>query len=407
MSQNRIILHIDFNSYFATVEQQCNPFLRGKPIAIGGSPGSRGVIVACSIEAKKFGLKTAMDTGEALRLCPNLIFIDGDPLKYSEITQQFINITRRYTDRIDVYSVDEVFLDVTNWVKSSNDIYRIGESIKQDLKRELGDFLTCSVGVAPNRMMAKLASSMQKPDGFVVIEEQEFKTVLDWIELTDLPGIGNRLKIRLFDMGIRTFRQLGEYPVTQLQHEFGANNGVMLSDMGQGIDHTIVGYIDETAPAKSMGHNYTLSQDTRDRDEIYRILLRLAEKVGRRLRRHEYQARHVWVYLRWEDFTGSHGRTTLKYFVDDGYEIFTIARKMLDHWPIIKAVRLVGIGTSLLKQCGKQLPILQEARKQDNLVKAQDKINDIYGERTIQRATVLNTSLKRKVGGFKEPHQFK
>ena len=115
MGDNRIILHIDMNSYFATVEQQCNPFLRGKPIAIGGSPGSRSVIVACSIEAKQYGLKTAMATSDALALCPHLIFIDGDPVKYTELTQKFIDIGKRYSERIDIYSIDELFIDLTGW----------------------------------------------------------------------------------------------------------------------------------------------------------------------------------------------------------------------------------------------------------------------------------------------------
>lgn len=406
MYKRRIILHIDFNSYFATAEQQCNPFLRGKAIAIGGSPGSRSVIVAASIEAKKYGVKTAMPTSEALALCPHLMFIDGDPIKYQELTQKFIDIGKRYSDRIDVYSVDELFMDVTGWVKNYKQACDLARRLKHDLKREVGDYLTCSVGIAPNRMMAKLASNMQKPDGLVVIQEKDFAEVLDWIELTDIPGIGDRLKIRLFDMGITTLKQLGKFAVTQLQHEFGPNNGIMLSEMGRGIDHTEVPYVHEVEPAKSIGHTYTLSRDTLDRDEIYSVLMRLAEKVGRRLRRDGYQARRVWVHLRWEDFTGSGEGKTLKHFIDDGYEVYSIAREMLEKWSIYQAVRLVGVGTTLLIKDGKQLPILNNQKRRENLVKAQDFINSRYGEFTIQRARTLGRSLKTKVGGYKEPHQF-
>ncbi len=402
-----IILHIDFNSYFATAEQQCNPFLRGKAIAIGGSPGSRSVIVAASKEAKAFGVKTAMPTSEALRLCPHLMFIDGDPVKYQELTQKFIDIGKRFTDRIEVYSIDELFMDLTGWVKTYAQACLVARKLKSDLHREVGDYLTCSVGIAPNRMLAKLASSMQKPDGLTMIPPAQVREVLDWVELTDIPGIGRRLQVRLFDMGIRTLRQLGDYPVQELQRVFGPNNGLMLSEMGRGIDHSEIPYVNESEEAKSIGHTYTLEKDTYDRDEVYRILLRLAEKVGRRLRRDGYQARHVWVYLRWDDFSGSHEGKTLKRFIDDGYDVYCIAQAMLERWTINRAVRLVGVGTTLLKKGGKQLPILEEERRRDRLVRAQDILNDRYGEQTVRRAVVLKTRLKTKIGGFKEPHQFR
>jgi DNA polymerase IV len=402
----RIILHIDMNSYFATAEQQCNPFLRGKPIAIGGSPGSRSVIVACSIEAKQYGCKTAMATSEALKLCPHLMFIDGDPIKYQELTQKFINISKRYTDRVEVYSVDEVFLDFTGWAKTYRDAANIVKKLKRDIYYEVGDYITCSVGIAPNRTMAKLASSMKKPNGIVLIPPDQVREVLDWVELTDIPGIGDRLKVRLFDMGIRTLTQLGNHPVTELKRVFGPNNGVMLSKMGKGTYDIEIPYAHQVEPAKSIGHSYTLAANTADRDEVYRVLLRLSEKVGRRLRRHKYEARRVTVHLRWEDMTTSGQGKTIKHYVDDGYEVYKIAVSMLDKWSFNQSVRLVGIGTTMLKQDGKQLPYFEQERKNQSLLEAQDIINNRYGEATIRRASILKTSLKTKVGGFKEPHQF-
>lgn len=406
MSKVKCVLHIDFNSYFATAEQQCNPFLRGKPIAIGGSPGSRSVIVAASKEAKEYGVKTAMPTMEALALCPHLLFIDGDPLKYQEITQTFINIGKRYSDRIEVYSVDELFMDLTGWVSNYQEAITIAKKLKMNLRQEIGDILTCSIGIAPNRMMSKLASSLRKPDGLILIEPSQMRAVLDWIELTDMPGIGNRLKIRLFDMGIRTLRQLGDYPVEELQRVFGPNNGRMLSEMGQGIDDSEIPYVEEVEPAKSIGHTYTLNQNTIDRDEVYRVLLRLSEKVGRRLTKERYEARRVYVHLRWEDMTSSGEGKTLKAFIDDGYDVYKIAKNLLDDWKFVMPVRLIGIGTTMLKKDGKQLPYLEKERNHENLLQAQDKINDRFGETTIQRASILHTRLKKKVGGFKEPHQF-
>jgi len=406
MKQQRIILHIDFNSYFATAEQLCNPFLRGKPIAIGGSPGTRTIVVAASMEAKRYGVKTGMNHIEARQRCPHILFIDGDPVKYSELTQTFIDIAKRYTDRLEVYSIDEVFLDMTGWAKSYHHAAEIARQIKRNLRQEIGDYLSCSVGIAPNRMLAKLASSMQKPDGLTSIEPKDIANVLSWVELTDIPGIGPRLKIRLFDMGIRTLNQLGKYPITELQRVFGPNNGVTLSEMGRGVDTTEIPSVHEVEPVKSMGHTYTLMQDTKSRDEVYAVLLRLAEKVGRRLRRDGYEGRHIWVYLRWDDFSGSHEGKTLKYCIDDGYEIYSIARSLLEPWPFFKAVRLIGVGVTLLKQHGKQMSVLQTSKRKEHLVQAQDSINDRFGEFSIQRARTLTVSLRRKVGGFKEPHQF-
>jgi DNA polymerase IV len=402
----RTILHIDMNSYFASVEQMCNPFLRGKPIAVGGAPGTRTIVIAASREAKRYGVSLGMLHHEALACCPDLLFIEGDPAKYTDLTQTFIDICKRYTDRLEVYSVDELFLDLTSWIKSKEDALRIARYLKEDLRREVGDYLTCSVGIAPNRMLAKLGSDMQKPDGLVVIDDQAIPAILEWVEMVDMPGIGPRLKIRLGDLGIRTLKQLGGYPLASLQQLFGPVNGQRLSDIGRGIDHAPVPYVDDIAPTKSMGHTYTLSADTRSKDEIYGHLLRLAEKVGRRLRRDSYEGRRVWVYLRWDDFTGRHEAVTLPRYIDDGYEIYRCGRQIMDQWYLVKPVRLVGIGATMLKQSGKQLTVLPDEHKREGLVKAQDVINDRYGEQTIQRARTLNVRLRTKVGGFKTPHQF-
>lgn len=255
-------------------------------------------------------------------------------------------------------------------------------------------------------MIAKLASDMKKPDGLTVFTEKDIPDVLTWVEMDELPGIGNRLKARLFDMGIRNLEQLGKHPLSSLQHEFGPHYGIMISNMGKGIDLTPVPYIDSVPLTKSMGHTHTLAKDTLNRDQVYAVLLRLAEKVGRRLRRHEYQARLVWVWLRWSDFSGRTERQTLKYYIDDGYDLYRIARTMLDRWPWYQPVRAIGVGTSLLIQQGKQLSFDARTKKQEQLVLAQDRINDRYGEQTIARASVLHTSLKRKIGGYKEPYQF-
>ncbi len=402
----RFILHIDMNSYFASVEQMDHPELRGKPIAVGGSPGTRSIVVAASKEAKRYGVGVGMTHIEARHACPQIQFVDGDPARYAALTQGFFDICKRYTDRIEVYSIDEVFLDLTGWVPDWSGAISLAKRMKKHLADEISPHLTCSIGVAPNRALAKMASDMQKPDGLVVITEEDVATVLDWVEISDIFGIGPRMKIRLADMGIATLKQLGSYPVSALQCFFGPNIGIYLSHLGQGIDYSEVPSIYDYAPTKSMGHTYTLSRDTLNRYEIYEVLLRLAEKVGRRLRRDRYRGRHIWVYLRWADFSGRAEGLTLQRYIDDGFELYTLAREIIDDWRLEQPVRLVGVGTSMLIQDAKQLSILPEDRRQDRLVAAQDLINNRFGERTIKRGRVLSGSLRTKIGGFKEPNQF-
>lgn len=402
----RFILHIDMNSYFASVEQMDRPELRGKPIAVGGSPGTRSIVVAASKEAKRYGVGVGMTHVEARQACPHIQFVDGNPERYAALTQAFFDLCKRYTDRIEVYSIDEVFIDVSGWVKDWGGVLALAKRMKKHLAEEISPHLTCSIGAAPNRALAKMASDMQKPDGLVLITEEDVPFVLEWVEISDIFGIGPRLKIRLADLGIATLKQLGAYPVTALQKAFGPNIGIYLSQLGKGIDHSEVPSMYDYAPTKSMGHTYTLPRDTVNRDEIYDVLLRLAEKVGRRLRRDGYRGRHIWTYLRWVDFSGRAEGLTLPRYIDDGFALYHLAREMIDTWPLEQPVRLVGVGTSMLIHNAKQLPLLRIDQRQDRLLAAQDLINDRFGERTIKRARVLQGGLRQKIGGFKEPNQF-
>lgn len=262
--------------------------------------------------------------------------------------------------------------------------------------------------------MAKVASNMKKPDGLTVISARQIPQVLKWLELTDMPGIARGLKVRLWDMGIRTLEQLGGYPVAELQKQFGPVMGRHISNMGKGIDTEQVPYIDEFDPTKSMGHRYTLSMDTLDRDYIYAVLMRLSEKVGRRLRRDHYMGRRIWVHIRWSvdydrpfwGFSGKYDGITLNHFIDDSHTIYTLAKKMMNKWYFYRPVRLIGVGVTMLTYKAKQLTMLADCQKAQRLLRAQDKINDRYGENTIIRARALPASIRLKVGGFKEPDQF-
>lgn len=276
----RTILHIDFNSYFATVEQQANPRLRGKPVGVtGGDRLKRTVLGAASVEAKRFGVKTGMQIWEAKKLCPQIILVKGDSDKYLAVTKKFLSILKDYSPNMEVFSIDEVFIEL-----------KIGEAIKtaQDIKKriraKIGEWMRCSIGISYNKLIAKLASSLQKPDGLVVIHDQaEAIKTLDQIELDEICGIGVRIKKRLNNMGVFKFKQLRKVPLEALLASF-KSYGQVLYNMARGIDHSEVIPFYEKEEVKSVGHRHTIDHDTNDAAEIKQILLKLTELIARRLR---------------------------------------------------------------------------------------------------------------------------
>ncbi|OGE24649.1 hypothetical protein A2688_01130, partial [Candidatus Daviesbacteria bacterium RIFCSPHIGHO2_01_FULL_38_8] len=307
----KIVLHIDFNSYFATVEQQANPRLRGKPIGVtGGDRLKRTVIGAASVEAKRFGVKTGMQLHEAKILCPEIIFVPGDSDKYLECTKKFINILKDYSPYLEVFSIDEVFLELpSEWGCA----VKIAEEVKQRIKQEIGEWITCSVGISYNKLMAKLAGSLYKPNGLVIIEDEESaKWVLDRVELDEICGIGSRIKKRLLNTGITNFSTLRKASKKALVLEF-KSYGEILYNMARGIDHSKVTPFYEREEVKSIGHRHTISHDTDDLEEIKQILLKLTELVARRLRAKKLVGKTIHLLVRNAlSFEGCEMQTTIQ-----------------------------------------------------------------------------------------------
>jgi DNA polymerase-4 len=385
----RTVLHIDMDAFFASVEQQTFPFLRGKPVGVCGDPDGRTVIAAASYEAKRRGVRTAMTVPEARRLCPDIILVPGRPAKYVDTSIRILAIYTRFTDLVEVFSIDEAFIDVTDSAHLFGGEETVARKIKHEIKEKFG--ITCSIGIAPNKLLAKLAGRMDKPDGLTVIRPDEIAGLMERLPVEKICGIGPRTTARLNRMGIRTCAELGRYPEKKLVAVFGIN-GTHLHNMGNGRDDSPVMPYYHESETKSMGHSMTLNQDTRDMAVVRRHLLQLSEQVGRRLRRDGYAGRTVTLVLRYADFTTTVRQRSLKSHIDDGHRIYQAGLRLFaELYKPQHFIRLLGISVSNLVRHMKQASMFENSRK-DALFKATDELNDRFGEFEIARARLTTRS---------------
>lgn len=388
---HRSILHLDMNAFFASVEQQANPDLQGKPIAVVGS-GHRTVITTASYEARKYGVKTGMAIWEGRRACPGLIVVVGDNTKYTHASRQITTLLREYTPLVEVFSIDEAFLDVTHSVSLFGPPETIAYQLKARIRHALG--LTCSVGIAPNKLLAKLASDMQKPDGLTIIPPDRIGVILENVPVGDLCGVGKRLERQLRLLGINTCGQLGRFPEEILRRKFGVI-GPRLKQMGQGGDDSPVIPVEEEEQVKSVGHSMTLRRDIEKREDILRYLLQLAEMVGRRARRYAVTGKTVSIYLRFADFfTNIQKQATLGSSINLSDDIYKAAVRLLDSMEISQPVRLLGISLSNLEHQQQQPSLFEEDRKKEGLTRAMDALNDRFGEFKITFGSMLDSEEK-------------
>ncbi len=425
-------MHIDFNSYFASVEQQANPRLRGKPIGVtGGDRMKRTVLGTASIEAKRFGVKTGMQIWQAKKLCPQIILVPGDSDKYLEVTKRFLSILKDYSPYLEIFSIDECFLEIESSRKSLESsrntldsrlltLVTMAKEIKSRIRVEIGEWITCSIGISYNKLMAKLAGSLQKPDGLVIIPNQkEAIKVLDRIELDEICGIGSRIKKRLNNLGVFNFSNLRKVPLKSLLASF-KSYGQTLYSMARGIDYSPVTPFYEKGEVKSIGHRHTIDHDTNNQEEIKQILLKLSEMVARRLRAKRLVGKTIHCWYR-EAFTvSSHPGGELSIFqgdsmqttiscTNDGLEIFKAAWKIFYQIWNGEKIRMIGVSVSnLVSQTPQNLSFLPEIKRKEIITRALDKINDKYGEFTLQRGILLtSTKIRRKPNPFLSDRRFK
>lgn len=383
------IIHCDMDAFFASVEQLKNPGLRGKPVIVGGKPHSRGVVSTCSYEARKYGVRSAMPLAEAYRRCPEAVFIPPDFSAYQEASDNMHKIFSEYTPLIEPISLDEAFLDVTQSLRLFGSPLMIGQEIKERIKNELG--LIVSVGIAHNKFLAKLASDLSKPDGFLAVTPGQVRELLDPLDIRRIWGIGEKTAQRLYELNIKTIRDLCRLEEAYLTNLFGSY-GSQLYLLARGIDRRKVENIKK---AKSIGRETTFPTDISDMDDLEKCLLTLAGDVARSLRRERVKGYTVTLKIKYQDFRMITRSKTLDKPTDLEEVIFAEACFLLQKL-VVKPIRLAGVSLHNLTDCDEpQLSMFEESREQKaELVKTIDRIKDKYGEKSITRARLVEPKKK-------------
>jgi DNA polymerase-4 len=386
MAEQRNIIHLDLDAFYASVEQHDFPELRGRPVVVGGSV-ERGVVCACSYEARGFGVRSAMAMARALRLCPKAVVRPVRMARYQEVSREVFAIFARYTDRIEPLSVDEAFLDVSGCEKLFGPAPRIAEVIRQAVREETG--LTISAGVARNLFLAKLGSEHGKPDGMFVVPDPPESFLLP-LPLGRLWGVGPVMLGRLENLGLRTVGDLRRLSRERLTKLFGAT-GEHLFHLAQGVDHR---QVERSAEAKSIGHEDTFDRDLWDREEMRRALLDLAERVALRLRRHGLTGSTLILKVKYADFTTVTRSRTLPAGLDHAMDIHRVAVELLGRTAAgQQAVRLLGISLGRLEDsAGEQGSLFgaEARRRQVALDQAVDQVRRRFGAAGVRRGSLLD-----------------
>jgi DNA polymerase IV len=386
----RTILHVDLDAFYAAVEQRDDPKLRGKPVLVGGS-ARRGVVAACSYEARTFGIHSAMPMAEAMRRCPHAIVVRHRMERYAEASQVFFQILGDYSPEVEGLSLDEAFLDCTGSERLLGDGRTIGEAIKKRVRTELA--LVASVGVAPIKLAAKIASDIDKPDGLRVVSPEGLLAFLHALPMTRLWGVGGATREILASMGLSTIGDVARYPEAALVARLGAVTGQHLAALARGEDSRAVVSDHEQV---TIGHQETFDDDIPDKGELTVMLLDQADRVAARLRDSDLRARAVVLIIKYDDFRQITRRTTLDSATSDGGVLARTAIELLAKVPIEdrkgSRVRLCGISTQNLepRDAPRQLGFDEAARqKGERLGDTLDKVTAKFGKSAIKRAILV------------------
>jgi DNA polymerase IV len=404
----RIILHIDFDSFFASVEQQYHPEYRNKPIGVTATNG-RTCIIAASREAKKKGVKSPSNTYYVKNLCPDIVFTQANFTLYWEISKKFITICKDYSPFVEIFSLDEVFMDVTKTAHLFGGVDMLIANIKKRLHDEVGEYITASFGISHNKLLAKLASGLKKPNGIVRITPEQVEGVYKIAKLTDICGIGEKIHARLNSMGIYTLSQLKKTPLGSLIAEFGIVEGTFLKNVGLGTDsREVVPYYD-APPVKSIGRQYCLPHNEYNHRVVSQNIYELCEEVMLKMRKLHMKARRVGISLYGSTHSG--GEKLLGYYINTAPEMFRICLLILHnqlHTVSMKEafiegyptqtkndyregyVRRIGVWVSYIKE-EHTIPweLFDIDSKKHNVTKTIDALNEKFGDHTIRNGFLL------------------
>lgn len=394
-NQDRTILHVDINSFFATAEQQANPFLRGKSIGVGNPDYPYSAILAASYPAKWQGIGLSTRLNEAKRIDPKFELIKIDPIKYYALHKKFINILKKYSPVVEIYSIDEAFLDITNLTESRRDAWNISYAIKHEITQTLGCSITCSIGIAPNKLLAKIASDYKKPDGITAIKWKNRLELLDTFELQDIWGIGKRTANKLQNIGIKNTKQIREMSHKSLYAFVGSYTPrLRLISQGYNFDPVINGA--QNTPPKSMQHAHTLETATRSKEKLLSLARKMAEKLAKRLRSSNQKASRGLLALAYSNM-GEYGWNSRNWFGEefsvsppsnDGYTLYTFCKQIIQNFELKNNVRRITVGVFKLSTPEQSLFELQKV-KRNKINTTMDQINSRFGSFSLRTADIL------------------
>ncbi|OGF31270.1 hypothetical protein A3H09_01635 [Candidatus Falkowbacteria bacterium RIFCSPLOWO2_12_FULL_45_13] len=407
---NKIILHLDMNSYFASVEQQANPFLRGKAVGVCAYLSPGGCVIASSREAKSKGIKTGCTAAEALKLDPAVVLVENEPAKYRSTTEKIFKILGQYTDRLEPYSIDEAFLDLTdqpslklqpgrraNWAKSIKQAEKIGLELAGRIKNEVGEWLSASVGISWTKFLAKFASDIGPKGGLFLITPSNLEDCLKGRELIDAWGIGQGMAVRLAGFGVNNLLELKNSDKNKIRRVLGRYGYYLWANVN-GLE---IGAVSSGARApKSVGHSYCLPRKTADLKYLTAVMYKLCEKTGRRLRGLDREAGSMnvgWSYAREGGYFRSF-KTKEKMFTTA--EIYRQAGGLLENHPPVLPVRMLAVSVGALAPVSAQMSLFENNLSVKELSRALDRINDKYGEYTVVKGAMfgLENQAKDRIG---------
>ncbi len=382
-----MILHIDMDAFYASVEQLDNPRLKNKCVIVGGT-SNRGVVSAASYEARQFGVRSAMPIYQAKQKCPHGIFVAPRMDRYQEVSKMIMAVLREFSPLVEPVSIDEAYVDITGCQRLFGEPQEIASEIKRKIKETVN--LSCSVGVAPNKFLAKIASDLQKPNGLTLIPPEKVLAFVDSLPIKKVPGVGDKMQRQLELLGIRTLGDVHRLPQETLLRHLG-KFGLRLRALSSGTDDSPV---TPHTPHKSISCEHTLAADTSDPELLKRFLLRQSEEVAMQLRHAGVRAKTITIKIKDADFKQFTRRTTIAIPTQSSKTIYEQAARLLSDYKITKKIRLIGVGTSGFSPVTASVQMgLFETGKETSvdwkkIDKTLDSISKKFGKNVVGRATL-------------------